>query len=156
PPQPAPWKVWVNPPGNPIPLPASATVYQCSTPAVIRPGQTQRYEFQVVKTTDPTRLLIDDLTFRADVVGVITLSDGTPPECPPPIRRPDDQLDRANNYTLDTVWARVIGFNLMKNQVGTCNENNPPIVDDPSGRSAERVEIGEECRFDIHTGGWFG
>ncbi|RFA33208.1 hypothetical protein CAL65_17705 [Alkalilimnicola ehrlichii] len=94
--------------------------------------------------------------FPRDVVGEITLSDGTPLWFPAPIQRADGELDRANNYTLDSVWARVIGFNLVKNQEGVCSENNPPIIDTIDGRPVERVEIGEECSYQIETGGWFG
>lgn len=159
PPQPDPWKVWVGSPdpANAIGIPSTATVYQCSSNTPIGPGQTVTLEFGVVKTQDPARLLLDDLTFRADVVGEITLSDGTPLWFPAPIRRADGQLDRANNYSLDTVWARVIGFNLIKHKEGECSENSPALFDSSgSGRPVERVEIGEECTFRIETGGWFG
>ena len=44
----------------------------------------------------------------------ITLSDGTPLWFPAPIIRSDGQLDRANNYSTDATWARVIGFNLKR------------------------------------------
>jgi uncharacterized repeat protein (TIGR01451 family)/fimbrial isopeptide formation D2 family protein len=149
PPQPDPWKVWVSP----TPIPATATVYECTSPAVIRPGQTVTYNFDVRKSSDPARIAIDDLSFRADVVGEILLSDGTPLWFPAPLTRADGQLDRANNYSLDATWARVIGFNLKKSQLGACSENPPPGFD---GNGYEQVQIGEECSFHIETGGWFG
>ncbi len=159
--QPAPWKVWVDP----TEIPATATVYECSSPAIIAPGQTITYNFDVRKTQpgDPdgvTRIALDDLSLRADVVGEITLSDGTPLDFPAPIVRDngapdheDGELDRANNYSVDATWARVIGFNLKKSQIGTCNENNPPSFD---ANGFEELQIGEECNFHIETGGWFG
>jgi uncharacterized repeat protein (TIGR01451 family)/fimbrial isopeptide formation D2 family protein len=152
--QPAPLKVWIKDALDPIAIPSTATVYECTSPATISPGQTVTYNFNVVKTSNPARLTLDDLTFRADVVGEITLSGGaTPLWFPAPIARADGELDRANNYSLDAAWARVIGFNLKKSQLGTCNENNPPTFD-TSGY--EEVQIGEECAFHIETGGWFG
>lgn len=153
PPQPSPWQLWINPPGNPIPLPNNATVYECTSPATVSPGQTVTYNFEVLKTSDAARLAIDDLTFRADVIGEITLSDTTPLWFPAPIVRADTLTDRANNYSLDTVWARVIGFNLRKSQIGECNENTPATFD---ANGFEEVQIGEECTFRIDTGGWFG
>ncbi|WP_321371819.1 hypothetical protein [uncultured Desulfuromusa sp.] len=159
--QPAPWKVWVDP----TEIPATATVYECYSPETIAPGQTITYNFEVRKTqlTDldgSNRIALDDLSLRADVVGEITLSDGTPLIFPTPIVRDngapdyeDGELDRANNYSMDATWARVIGFNLKKTQIGTCNENNPPSFDT---NGFEEVQIGEECRFHIETGGWFG
>ena len=73
--------------GNPPPpravwipaLPATATVYQCTTNNPIAPGQTDSFPFSVQKA-----LTGADLTFRADVVGEITLSDTTPLTFPPP------------------------------------------------------------------------
>ena len=56
PPQPDPWKLWVNPPGNPIPIPTSATVYECTSPATISPGQTITYNFKVIKTSDAAKI----------------------------------------------------------------------------------------------------
>lgn len=134
----------------PAPIPSSATVYEC-TGSAIAPGQTVTYNFQVIKTSDSARIALDDLTFRADVVGEITLSNGTPLWFPAPTARTDGVTDRANNYSLDGIRARVIGFNLLKSQVGTCTENNPPPA------SPDRlVQIGEECTYQIDTGGWFG
>jgi len=147
--QPDPWKVWVDP----TPIPATATVYQCNSPSVIAPGRTVPLHFDVRKSSDPARIAIDDLSLRADVVGEITLSNGTPLWFPDPILREDGELDRANNYSMDATWARVIGFNLKKNLIGTCNENNPPSYDT---NGFEEVQIGEECSYHIETGGWFG
>lgn len=152
PPQPDPWKTWILP----APIPATGTVYHCTAPASIAPGQTVNLDFAVIKSSDPARIALDDLTFRADVVGEILLHDGTPLWFPTPITRPDGQLDRANNYSLDGVRQRVIGFNLVKSSLG-CNENDPPLYDPgPNTKQAERVEIGEECTFRVRSGGWFG
>ena len=135
----------------PATIPPDAAVYQCTGPPVA-PGRTVPYTFEVIKSSDPADLDADDLTFRADVVGEITLSDGTPLWFPTPVNpRADDGIDRANNYSLDSIRARVIGFDLRKTQVGTCSENNPP----PSLPDRE-VQIGEECTFHIKSGGWFG
>lgn len=151
PPQPAPWKAWVLPAA----IPASATVYQCvpggALPTAMAPNSSTTLNFTVIKTSDPTRIAIDDLSFRADVVGEITLSNGTPLWFPTPIARADGQTDRANNYSLDGVRARVVGFNLTKRRQGTCSENNPPPLSPDS-----QVQIGEECSFRVDTGGWFG
>jgi len=153
---PAGCSVTTNPPllevwDNPADIPATATVYECNSTGVgtIAPGQTRLLDFQVIKTSDAARLALDDLSFRADVVGEVTLSDGTPLWFP----TPDTSVinNRANNYTLDGVRARVIGFNLTKTQSGTCSENNPPTATPDS-----LVQIGEECTYSINTGGWFG
>ncbi len=143
---PPPLAVW----REPAPIPPGATIYQCTGPA-IAPGHATALHFEVVKTTNPAKLLADDLTFRADVVGEITLSNGTPLWFPTPTARSDGVIDRANNYSLDGIRARVIGFNLLKSQVGTCTENNPP----PTSPDRQ-VQIGEECTYHIDTGGWFG
>ena len=65
--------------------------------------------------------------------------------------RADGQTDRANNYSLDGVRARVVGFNLIKSRQGNCTENNPPPALPDS-----LVQIGEECTYHIESGGWFG
>ncbi|MCK9531771.1 MAG: isopeptide-forming domain-containing fimbrial protein, partial [Gammaproteobacteria bacterium] len=144
---PPPLAVW----REPAPIPANATVYRC-TGSPVAPGQTRSLPFQVVKSTDPVALAADDLTFRADVVGEITLSDGTPLWFPTPSPRADGVTDRANNYSLDGIRARVIGFNLLKTQLGLCSEENLP----PPALPDRFVQIGEECSFHIDTGGWFG
>ncbi len=152
---PAGCSVTTNPPPLPpwrlpAPIPANATIYQCTGPA-IAPGQTVLLNFAVIKSSDPADIAVDDLTFRADVIGEITLSDGTPLWFPAPTPRLDGVTDRANNYSLDGIRARVIGFNLLKTQVGTCTENNPPPA-----MPDRQVQIGEECTYHIDTGGWFG
>jgi uncharacterized repeat protein (TIGR01451 family)/fimbrial isopeptide formation D2 family protein len=165
PPQPAPWKIWTLPATIPDPSKYPA-VYHCvpggALPNPMGPGASATLNFQVVKvrSTDANyaaRINADDLTFRADVVGEIMLSNvppsakGQPLWFPDPIARTDLQTDRANNYSLDGIRARVIGFNLSKSQLGTCTENNPP-----PGSPDNLVQIGEECTFHIDTGGWFG
>jgi len=136
---------------DPTDLPATATVYECTSTGIgtINPGQTRALNFEVIKTSDAGRLAEDDLSLRADVVGEIALSDGTLLWFPDPSVVPI--VNRANNYSLDSVRARVIGFNLTKNQVGNCSENNPP----PASPDV-LVQIGEECSVQIDTGGWFG
>ena len=53
----------------------------------IAPNQTVTYNFDVIKTTDPVRIALDDLSLRADVVGEITLYDGSLLAWPAPIIR---------------------------------------------------------------------
>ena len=142
-----------NPPAMPewqlpVGIPPSAAVYQCDV-GVIPPNGTRRLNFEVVKNPDPNA--DDDLTFRTDVIGEITLSDGTPLWFPTPQPRGDGITDRANNYTIDALRARVVGYNLLKNQLGICSENNPPPGDPDS-----EIQIGEECEFHVQSGGWFG
>ena len=143
---PPPLEVW----DDPSEVPATATVYECNSAnfGTIGPGQTRKLS-GAIKTSNAARLAEDDLSFRADVVGEITLNDGTPLWFPTPATAPI--VNRANNYSLDGVRARVIGFNLIKDQVGACTENNPP----PAIPDLE-IQIGEECTFHIETGGWFG
>jgi large repetitive protein len=151
PPQPAPWRTWILPSS----IPTTATVYRCvpggALPNPMAPGASTTLNFSVIKTSDPARIALDDLSFRADVVGEITLFNTTPLWFPTPIVRADGQTDRANNYSLDGVRARVVGFNLIKNRQGNCTENNPPPTSPDS-----QVQIGEECTYNIQSGGWFG
>ena len=135
--------VWIEP----VVLPLSATVFQCDV-GVVPANTTRNLDFRVVKNPNAVD---DDLTFRADVIGEITLNDGTLLRFPTVQPRGDGILDRANNYSIDTLRARVIGYNLTKNQRGTCSENNPP----PASPDV-LVQIGEECEFQIQSGGWFG
>lgn len=168
---PPPLEVWDLPFDIP---PASdyAVVYLCDR-GTIGPGATESFTFEVVKvqlsdTNGAARLLEDDLTFRADVVGEIVLSDNTltGSGALTPFSSGGALLDfptvsttgtggqidnRANNYSLDAVRAKVIGFNLTKTQVGNCSENNPP----PASPDV-LVQIAEECNVHIETGGWFG
>jgi len=135
----------------PAPIPVTATVYRCAQ-SVVGPGVTVLYAFEVIKNTAVG--VEDDLSFRADVIGEITLSNpaGTPLWFPAPVARADGVTDRANNYSLDGIRARVIGFNLLKSQIGYCTENNTPLPALPD----VLTQIGEQCSFHIDTGGWFG
>jgi len=133
---------------TPVGIPPTATVYRCDA-GVIPANRTRRFNFDVVK--NPDLAADDDLTFRVDVIGEITLSDDTPLWFPTPTPRGDGITDRANNYTIDAIRARVVGYNLLKNQQGICTENNPP----PGSPDLE-VQIGEECEFFVESGGWFG
>jgi len=145
----------------PASIPSDATIYQysyngTSVPA-IGPGVTRSLTFEVVKSSNPADIAADDLTFRADGVGEIAFSNpdsqGRSLLWYPTVVNPrsDGGSDRANNYSLDGIRARVVGFNLLKSQVGTCSENNPP-----PGTPDDQVQIGEECTYHIDTGGWFG
>ncbi len=168
---PPPLEVWDDPVDIP-PAANYAVVYLCNR-GTIGPGSTQSFNFEVVKVqlTDSNgaaRLAEDDLSFRADVVGEIVLSDNTltGSGALTPFSSGGALLDfptvsttatggqidnRANNYSLDAVRAKVIGFNLTKTQVGNCSENNPP----PASPDV-LVQIAEECKVHIETGGWFG
>ncbi len=147
--QPNPRKVWIDP----LEIHATAVVYECSSSSVISPGSSRSFIFETRKSTDSAAIALDDLTLRADVIGEVTLYDGTALTVPAPITRADGETDPANNYSLDATWARVMGFNLIKTQVGTCSENNPPSFDNDGH---EEVQIGEECDFNVLGGGWFG
>ena len=141
---PPPREVWEIP----TDIPADATVYEC-TGSAIGPGNTLNLNFEVIKSSNPVDIAADDLTFRADVVSEITLSDGTPLWFP--VLDTSAIVSTANNYSLDGLRGRVIGFNLVKAQSGICTEVNlPPASPD------EFIEIGEECSFNIRSGGWFG
>lgn len=141
---PPPLAVWQLPAA----IPASAAVYAC-TGTAIAPGTTRTLNFGVIKTTDLARLAADDLTFRADLVGQVVLSNGTPLWFP----TPDTAVinNTSDNYSLDAIRARVVGFNLTKTQLGNCTENNPP-----PGSPDNLIQIGEQCSFRIRSGGWFG
>ncbi|WP_444933686.1 isopeptide-forming domain-containing fimbrial protein [Microbulbifer sp. JTAC008] len=134
-------------------LPDSSRVYLCDSGDLggeIGPGDTERVVFVVEKNHSATD---DDLTFRADVVGEITLYDGTALSFPSPASltdtTPNQQL--ANNYTLDGMRARVMGFNLVKDRSDECTELTSETAFPNSS-----VLIGEECSFEIQAGGWFG
>ncbi len=144
-PGPRPRPVWQRPVG----LPATASVYRCDRGA-INPGETESLAFEVVKNTAAS--FDDDLTFRVDVIGEIHLSDGTPLWFPTPSPRVDGEANTVNDYTVDAIWARVIGYNLFKDQLGLCSEN---IVPPPASPDVE-IQIGEECSFRVESGGWFG
>ena len=141
---PLPMPVWTDPIGPP----ATADIYACDV-GMIPAGATRNLDFEVVKNAAPSA--VDDLTFRVDAIGEIALSDGTLLWFPTPQPRGDGVTDRANNYTIDALRARVVGYNLTKEQLGTCSENNPP----PAGPDID-IQIGEECEVHIESGGWFG
>ncbi len=141
---PPPHPAWTDP----VTIPATASVYLC-TPGPIGPGATRSLTFQVIKNPNPP--FDDDLTFRVDVIGEIALSDGTLLWFPTPDPRTDGVPNTVNNYTVDALWSRVIGYNLFKDQVGNCTENNLP----PPNPDTE-IQIGEECTFNVRSGGWFG
>jgi len=137
---------WDDP--EPIPVADSPTVFQCDS-GIIQPGSVT-FDFTVSRPDPPST--IDDLTFRADVVGEIQLSDGTPLIFPAVTTTPTAQIDNvANNYSLDAIRARVIGFGLVKSLVGDCTEQ----ASFPT-RTPNSVFIGEDCEFNILSGGWFG
>jgi len=146
---------WSDPSAIPGPLTlptvtAPAAIFVCDR-GVIAPGATENFVFDVVKQTAGSPA--DDLTFRADVIGEISQHDGTALTFPNPASiaqtTPNQQL--ANNYSLDAIRSRVLGFNLTKARVGDCTENLPPLAATP-----ERVQIGEDCFYHIEAGGWFG
>ena len=157
---PPPHPTWNFP--APIPGPLSgdppAAVYVCNR-GTIAPGQTQRFTFDVIKQLSGTPA--DDLTFRADVIGEVTLSDGTPLTFPPPpsIAQTSPAQQLANNYSLDAVRSRVLGFNLSKT-AWFCTESGlpePPIPTlVPSSWADLNTQIGEDCNYFIESGGWFG
>jgi uncharacterized repeat protein (TIGR01451 family)/fimbrial isopeptide formation D2 family protein len=150
-----PHPTWNLPSAIPGPLTAPVTpaaeIYLCNR-GTIAPGQTQTFTFDVIKQLSGTPA--DDLTFRADVVGEVRLFDttrltysGTPasPNLTPPSlpeTSPNQQL--ANNYTLDAIRSRVLGFNLTKS-VLACSES-----------AGFEMQIGEDCSYHIESGGWFG
>lgn len=151
-----------NPPPVPVwdlpeAIPASASVFECSR-GIINPGNTETFTFSVMKNTS-VNPFADDLTFRADVIGRITHSDGPPInaqptlliEPPPASIAGGAQLNfLSNNYSQDGIRSRVLGFNLSKILSGSCSEDNPPPL------LNENVVIGEDCDYHIEAGGWFG
>jgi uncharacterized repeat protein (TIGR01451 family)/fimbrial isopeptide formation D2 family protein len=144
---------------DPLDFPSGATIIECkentpsgpSLPDIARNGGYLDLDFIVSKSSDPADIAADDLTFRADVIGEITLFDGTRLDFPSIVARGDGITDRANNYSIDAIRARVMGFNLTKDQAGNCSENNPP-----PGAPDDEVQIGEECSYNVQAGGWFG
>jgi uncharacterized repeat protein (TIGR01451 family)/fimbrial isopeptide formation D2 family protein len=142
-----------NPPPRPVwPIPAgippTATVFECTDAnpglGTIGAGATQNLLFTVTKNAAAAN---DDLTLRADVIGEIRLSDGTPLVYPTPS---DSIGSTVNNYSLDGIRSKALGFNLTKALPVNCSEDNPPPL------SNNNVIIGEECKFHIESGGWFG
>lgn len=139
---------WSDPIG--IPLADSPTIYLCDATlgGIITANTTVDLDFVVSRNIGAT---VDDLTFRADVVGEITLNDGTALTFPSPgTTLTTPALQDANNYSLDGVRAKVIGFGLTKALEGDCTEQlSSPGLN-------EQVLIGEDCKFKITSGGWFG
>ncbi len=150
---------------NPAAIPATAEVFECTDNnaglSTITPAQPSvNLTFSVIKDTSPAAIAADDLTFRADVVGVIELFTGIELDVPPP-----DTVtinNTTNNYTLDAIRTRVLGFNLTKAlppsasadltpDTSACSENSSVPV---SGDS--NLIIGEDCTYHIEAGGWFG
>ena len=133
-----------NPPPRPVwipALPGTATVYRCVSSDPIAPGQSNTFTFAIQKAGAGA-----DLTFRADVVGEITQAGGAALTFPAPDTGVITNV--ANNYSLDSIRARLIGFNLTKVLQGDCSEDNPPAVN-------SNVQIGEDCSYRMEAG-WFG
>ncbi|MFW2373468.1 MAG: hypothetical protein ACN4GM_10145, partial [Gammaproteobacteria bacterium] len=145
--------------------PRAPTLVMCSDTTgmtSITPGTTRTLIFNVEKNAAAT---FDDLTFRADVIGEITLSNNNALVLPTPTAietstTPFKQITPvANNYTQDAFRSRVIGFNLTKSQQVACVEDPPavpfPVPTLPPAFDTD-VTIGEDCTFHIEAGGWFG
>jgi len=135
-----------------IPVADLPTVYECNFAGfgAIAPGAGNSVDFDFVVSRNGAST-VDDLTFRADVVGEIQLSDNTPLIFPAVTTTPAAQIDNvANNYSLDGIRARVIGFGLRKSLVGCTEQLSFPT------RTVDSVFIGEDCEFNIISGGWFG
>ena len=173
-----PHPTWNSPATIPGPLSGepAAAVYVCNRNA-IAPGQTQRFTFNVIKQLTGTPA--DDLTFRADLTGEVTLFDGnrltfsgtpaSPNLTPPSLSETSPNQQLANNYSLDAIRSRVLGFNLVKS-AWYCAEDNlpqPAIPADiltPTGGAPNtppmtgnmNSQIGEDCNYRIESGGWFG
>lgn len=170
--------LWNTPPSNGVadhnadgnPLPDGAFVFRCDL-GPIAPGPARELEFSVEKNHGAT---YDDITMRADVVGEVRLADNndrdnpqsvgealvypTPANLNDPIRGTTPSQQLANNYTLDAVRARALGFNLLKRYVpGSCKESNTRTSGDGNGRNTPpQILVGEDCDFEIFAGGWFG
>ncbi len=162
------WRGDSDPNGDGNPLPDNAVVYAC-TVGDLAGGDSSTLTFTVSKNHGNG----DDLTMRADVIGQITLavpgqeadwtSSGEALVYPTPANltgvdgtTPSQQL--SNNYTLDAVRAKALGFNLLKRYVpGSCKEADTRPSGDGDGQSIPpQILLGEECDFDIYAGGWFG
>ena len=157
-----------NPPphphwNQPSTIPATATVYACDR-GVIAPGDTETFTFSVIKNISTLPVPEDDLTFRADVVGEITRFDSSLLIDPAPAIVPNTtpNLQLANNYTLDGIRSRVLGFNLTKS-VWYCTESGgvepepsvSPVLP-PATPADLDTYIGEDCNYHLESGGWFG
>ena len=158
---------------DPAFIPVDAYVYACDR-GVVAPGSTETFTFTVIKNS--AGLVEDDLTFRADVVGEIHYADSTaatpnPLLDPAPVSiantTPNQQL--VNNYTLDGIRSRVLGFNLVQS-AWYCAEDVPAEPGPPGDILTPAVappnlptlfgdlnsQIGEDCAYRIESGGWFG
>ena len=157
---------------QPAPIPNTAAVFACDR-GVIAPGATETITFTVIKAP-ASPVPDDDLTFRVDVTGEVTLFDGnaltfpTPPILPNTDPAATPQL--ANNYTLDAIRSRVLGFNLVKS-AWYCAEDGlpepavppadilspaPGAPNTPPLTGNLNSQIGEDCSYRIESGGWFG
>ena len=162
-----------NPPAHPhwnqpSTIPATASVYACNR-GVIAPGVTETLTFSVIKNTSAAPVPEDDLTFRADVIGEIhqfgsITASPLPLTFPTPVTLANTtpNLQLANNYSLDGIRSRVLGFNLTKS-IWYCAENGSaepapaiaPILP-PATPADLDTQIGEDCNYHIESGGWFG
>ncbi len=156
---------------KPVPIPNTAAVFACDR-GVIAPGATETVTFTVIKAP-VSPVPDDDLTFRADVIGEVTLFDGTALTFPtPPTLTDTDPAatpQLANNYTLDAIRSRVLGFNLVKS-AWYCAEDGQPEPGPPAAMLSPapgapntptltgnlNSQIGEDCSYRIESGGWFG
>ena len=156
---------------QPAPIPNTAAVFACDR-GVIAPGATETITFTVIKAP-ASPVPDDDLTFRVDVTGEVTLFVGsaltfpTPPILPNTDPAATPQL--ANNYTLDAIRSRVLGFNLVKS-AWYCAEDSLPepvppadiLSPAPGAPNTPQLtgnlnsQIGEDCSYRIESGGWFG
>jgi len=168
-----------NPPphphwNQPAPIPGSAAVFACDR-GTIAPGASETITFTVIKT-NPAPTVDDDLTFRADVVGEIHYADSTAATpnplidpAPASIANTTPNLQLANNYTLDGIRSRVLGFNLVKSawycaEDGPAQPPTPPVMLTPAASPPNvppmtgnlNSQIGEDCTYRIESGGWFG
>lgn len=170
--------LWNTPPSDGVadhnsdgnPLPDGAFVFRCDLGSMA-PTQERELQFSVEKNHGAT---YDDITMRADVVGEVRLADNAdrnnpqgvgetlvypvPANLTDPIQGTTPSQQLANNYSLDAVRARALGFNLLKRYVpGSCKEQGSRITGDGDGRvNPPQILVGEDCEFEIFAGGWFG
>ncbi len=158
---------------DPAFIPADASVYACDR-GTIAPSSTETFTFTVIKNA--AGLAEDDLTFRADVVGEIHYADSTPAipnplldPAPASIANTTPNLQLVNNYTLDGIRSRVLGFNLVQS-AWYCYEDGQPYPGPPADILTPAVappnlpglvgnlnsQIGEDCAYRVESGGWFG
>ncbi len=168
---PPPHPVW----NDPAFIPGDASVYACNR-GTIAPGVVNEETFTFTVIKNSAGLVEDDLTFRADVVGEIHYADstaGTPnpllDPAPASIANTTPNLQLVNNYTLDGIRSRVLGFNLVQS-AWYCYEDGQPYPGPPADILTPAVappnlpvlvgnlnsQIGEDCAYRIESGGWFG